>query len=69
MRRRTERHQEASYRTILAFSSRGEGIAQSQYGLVTVLFRVLEWNNRHQGEQLWHANTTMNSNVKRCALH
>ena len=33
---------------------------QRASGLVTVSFRVLEWNNSHQGEQLWHANTMMN---------
>ena len=44
-------------------------IAWKLCGLVTVSFRVLEWNNSHQGEQLWHANTMMNSNAKRCVLH
>ena len=26
-------------------------------GLVTVLFRVLEWNYRHQGKGTWHKNS------------
>ena len=31
-----------------------------QTGLATVLFRVLEWNYSHQGEQSWHIDTATN---------
>lgn len=38
------------------------------YGLVTVLFRVLEWNYSQQGERNWPIDTTTNFVVKRFVL-
>lgn len=37
-------------------------------GLVTVSFRVLEWDKCHQREQLWHVYTAMTLDDKRFAL-
>jgi len=38
-------------------------------GLVTVLFRVFEWNDSHQGERSWQTGTATNFVGKRSALH
>jgi hypothetical protein len=38
-------------------------------GLVTVLFRVLEWRFIQQGERIWHTDTATNFVGKRYALH
>jgi hypothetical protein len=42
---------------------------QTRFGLVTVWFRIPEWNNIQQGYEPWQRYTMTNLDVKLSALH